>query len=299
MKFKNTYFFLCLLGIVTFAFKKETNTDSNAAKIELGHYLFFEKKLSANGTKSCSSCHDPKFAFSDGYRKPLGIYADELPHNTPSLLNVAQFHTLNWANPTLHDLETQMLRPLFNQQPIEMGNTLANEGVLLELSKNKMYNELYSKVFGKEDNPFTWKNTIAAIAAYIRTLTSQNAKYDEVLAHKSQFTDSEAEGKSLFFSKKAKCSVCHQGVFFTNQKFYKSLINKEKIRTPSLRNVALTAPYMHDGSVATLREALQMCQKYRSCQTFSDDEQYKLLLFLDTLTDSTIFKNPLFQEIKH
>ena len=292
------YLFFILLICITSAFdlnKKNTNIDTS--KVELGHYLFFEKALSKTGTKSCSSCHDPKFAFSDGYRKPLGIYADELPHNTPSLLNVVEYRSLNWANPELHDFEQQMLRPLFGMQPIEMGNNIKDTALFLLLHEQGLYEKLYSSAFPNDKNAFNWKNTITAIAEYVKKLQSKNSTYDRFLAQKTIFSQEQKDGYDLFFSKKTKCFTCHKTDFFSDSKFYKiSKSGEEKIRTPSLRNVALTSPYLHDGSVATLSEVVDICQKYKGKKKLTTLENVAIVNFLYTLTDSTIFKNPLFQD---
>ena len=292
------FFILSILICIVYAFKIEEKKTSNIeAKIELGHYLFFEKALSKTGSKSCSSCHDPKFAFTDGYRKSLGIYADELPHNTPSLLNAVEYGSLNWENPELHDFEKQMLRPLFGVQPIEMGNNLNDTSSLIYFSKQNLYKKLYSDAFLNEKNPFTWQNTISAIAEYVKNLSSKNAPYDYFLDKKIIFSVEQKYGYGLFFSKKIKCYTCHKSNFFSDSKFYKTnTITDKKIRTPSLRNVALTSPYFHDGSVATLSEAVEICQKYKGKKKLTTLQKTAIVNFLYTLTDSTIFKNPLFQD---
>ena len=293
---KHFFIFFILISII-FAFRTEEAVNTDAAKIELGHYLFFEKGLSKTGTKSCSSCHDPKFAFSDGYRKPLGIYADELPHNTPSLLNASEYRSLNWANPDLHDFEKQMLRPLFSKQIVEMGNTLSDTSFFIKISKNNFYKKLYFSAFTNLENPLNWQNTISAIAAYVKNLRSKNALYDNFLAKKRTLSAAQKEGCDLFFSKKTKCYTCHKSDFFSNSKFYKTpVLSNEKIRVPSLRNVALTMPYMHDGSVATLSEAVEICQTYKGKKKLSEKEKINIVNFLYTLTDSTIFTNPFFQD---
>ncbi len=289
---------LSLLLSVMFAFQsKEKSNNTDIAKIKLGHYLFFEKRLSKTASKSCSSCHDPKFAFSDGYRKPLGIYADELPHNTPSLVNAVEYKSLNWANPDLHDFKAQMLRPLFGQQPVEMGNSPSDSSVLQQFSDDILYQKLYQNAFSDEKNIFNWQNTITAIAEYVKNLKSKNSLYDDFLVKKTILLPLQKEGYDLFFSKKTKCYACHKGDFFSDSKFYKTNeISKEKIRTPSLRNVALTSPYMHDGSVATITEAVDICQKYKGKKKLTTLQKAAIVNFLYTLTDSTIVKNSFFND---
>jgi cytochrome c peroxidase len=285
------------------SFQVDNGKIKEVSKIRLGHYLFFEKKLSADGSKSCSSCHDPQFAFTDGYRRPLGIYADELAHNTPTLINVGAYRRLNWANPTLKTLEIQMLRPLFGKSPIEMGNDEGNTLPLQQLSSDSLYHFLYRDAFG--ENPFTWQNTIAAISAYLQTLNSYGACYDDFLQRKYDFGEAEKAGYALFFSKKINCARCHKGLLFTDEKYHVSAIKTNskgvfevtkkrrdlyKFRTPTLRNVALTAPYMHDGSIGSLSAAVAHCATYNSAKKLKSNELYPLVAFLNTLTDSTIFK---------
>jgi cytochrome c peroxidase len=291
---------LLLLICIVYAFqleKKSISIDISVAKIELGHYLFFEKRLSKTLSKSCSSCHDPKFAFTDGYRKPLGVYADELAHNAPSLINAMEYKSLNWANPELHDFEKQMLRPLFGKRPVEMGNDENDISMLKQFSDDTLYQRLYRNAFSEKKDIFTWQNTIIAIAEYVKTLRSKNALYDNFLAQKTRWLPLQKDGYNLFFSTKTKCYTCHKGDFFSDSKFYKiNKISKEKIRTPSLRNVALTSPYMHDGSVATLTEAVDICQQYKSKKKLTTLQKTAIVNFLYTLTDSTISKNPLFND---
>lgn len=279
-----------------FAFQSKEN-NATIAKIKLGHYLFFEKKLSKTLSKSCSSCHDPKFAFSDGYRKSLGIYADELAHNTPSLINAIEYKSLNWANPELHDFEKQMLRPLFGKQPVEMGNDENDISILQQFSNDILYKELYKNAFPDEKNIFNWQNTITAIAEYVKNLKSKNSLYDDFLVKKTILLPLQKEGYDLFFSKKTKCYTCHKGNFFSDSKFYATdNVKAKKARTPSLRNVALTSPYMHDGSVATITEAVDICQKYKGKKKLTTLQKTAIVNFLYTLTDSTIVKNPFFND---
>ena len=287
-------FLLCIV----YAFQsKEKSSNSDIAKINLGHYLFFEKRLSKTSSKSCSSCHDPNFAFSDGYRKSLGIYADELPHNTPSLINAIEYQSLNWANPDLHDFEQQMYRPLFGKQPIEMGNDENDISILQQFSNDILYNELYKNAIPDEENIFTWQNTIAAIAEYVKNLRSKNSPYDSFLVKKTVFLPVQKEGYNLFFSTKTECSTCHKGDFFSDSKFYATdKVKAKKVRTPSLRNVALTSPYMHDGSVATITEAIDICQKYKGKKKLTTLQKTAIVNFLYTLTDSTILKNSFFND---
>jgi cytochrome c peroxidase len=286
-------------------------------EILLGRQLFFDKSLSANGTKSCASCHHPALSFTDGYRKTLGIKADIAMRNTPSLLNMKDNHFFNWADSSLHSIEQQMEGPLFGQHPVEMGMHFQDEA--------------------------TQQKSIKAIAVFIRFIVSYQSAYDLHLQTKTAMDSLAMQGKQLFFSDALKCAQCHGGENFNqpleeadqfaNIGLYnfanaKSIIDSGlafvthhandvgKMRIPSLRNVALTAPYMHDGSVATLKEVIThyarggrkldygeiqgdgLLQKNKNTKIagfkITEQETNTLIRFLETLTDTSILHDPLY-----
>ncbi len=287
------------------------------AEILLGKQLFFDKSLSANGTKSCASCHNPQLSFTDGYRKTLGIKADIALRNTPSLLNMKDNHFFNWADSSLHSVVQQMEGPLFGQHPVEMGMRFQNE-----VDKQK---------------------SIKAIAAFVQFIVSNRSTYDLHLQTKKPMDSLAMQGKQLFFSNALKCGQCHAGENFNsplveadrfaNIGLYnfapaKSAIDSGlafvthnandvgKVRIPSLRNVALTAPYMHDGSAATLKEVIAhyarggrqldygeipgdgALQKNKHAKItgfhINAQETNALIRFLETLTDTSILQDPLY-----
>lgn len=311
----------------------------------LGHYLFFETALSANNTKSCASCHAPQFAFTDGYKRSLGIEADIHPRNAQGLINVANFTKLNWANPDISTLEEQIVHPLFNVVPLEMGAKKEENTIPNRLKNKQLYQSLFKKAFPKEANPYTWENIVSAIAAYCRTLKSMQAPYDKYKAGDTNAISTAAKrGEKLFFSRKTKCMACHTpplfssaddtSEIFANVGLYENypkndngvyeVTHKEgdkgKFRIPSLRNLVFTSPYMHDGSMKSLREIIDMYarggrkidygewqgdgakhpNRDRRVQGFDISEQEKddILAFLLCLTDSTILTNPQFQDPK-
>jgi cytochrome c peroxidase len=340
---------------VTFLLSCALNFSGNAPTpplsplAELGHHLFFDTKLSANNTKSCSSCHAPQFAFTDGYKKSLGLFADVQKHNSPTIINAKFYKTFNWATPETHTFEKQMERPLFGTEILEMGCNKSEDKIPNLLKSEKLYQDLFSKAFPIEKNPFQWENIMQAIAEYERNLTSFNSPYDKDRAgDKNALSESAKRGERLFFSHTLQCMTCHRPPHFTlaaieddssiyaniglynvdNQGSYPKrdeglyevthkITDKGKFKIPTLRNLAFTAPYMHDGSVATLKEVLDIYENGGRKINFGDykgngkenpykeerihgfalskNEKNDLLAFLLSLSDSSILKNPIFE----
>jgi cytochrome c peroxidase len=282
--------------------------------VALGHAFFFDPRLSANATKACASCHAPQFAFTDGYRKSSGIYADETQRNAPTLLNTRFLAALTWANPLITSYEQQIQKPLFSQDPPEMGVHFMDLEVLQRFQNDTFYATLYQRAFPKKNiQQLDFQQIITPISEYERQLVSFGSRYDNFLEapKKYPFSALELEGKTLFFST-LHCADCHK-LFSEKESQNKTQIvdyqvsefssaqdlglyeanrnteDKGKFRVPTLRNIALTAPYMHDGSVERLDFALQ-----HHTSALSAKDKKALYAFLQTLTDSTIFSNPLF-----
>lgn len=329
----------------------------SADKVELGRYLFYDKRLSVNGQTSCSSCHEQRFAFTDALPRSIGATGELHPRSSLSLVNVAYLPTLNWANPAVTRLEDQLLTPLFGEHPIEMGLTDSKfKDVQLTLSQDARYQQMFAKAF---DRPFTAPSDYGlveisqAIASFERSIISADSKYDRSLRGLDSLSASEQRGKQLFFSEKAECFHCHGSFNFNdqvvttttrvlntpfhntglynigdgnypedNQGLYDVTANTEdkgKFRAPSLRNVAVTAPYNHDGSTATLEEVvmnyanggrvielpLDKAGDGRKNPNKSDlivkidlspSEQADLVSFLRTLTDETVLTDPKYAD---
>lgn len=323
-----------------------------AAKVDLGRHLFYEKRLSGNGTQACSSCHFQEKAFTDGLPVSKGSTGESTPRNAQSLGNVVYSPTLTWANPSLVKLERQMEVPLFSENVVEMGVNDSNKAAVLQrLADFSLYPPKFAAAFPGESDPINWSNITKAIAAFERTLISGNSRYDQFLAGKTVLTEAEHRGKVLFFGDKARCSACHGSFNFNDQLVQASSVVVDKpfhniglynvdglgaypepnrgvlelsglpkdmgaFRTPSLRNVEVTAPYMHDGSVATLEEVLDILAaggrnmavgvhagdgrlnpfKSPLITRLDLDAQDKadLLAFLKTLTDQEFLRNPQF-----
>lgn len=355
-KIRPVLLFLILTGFVALVLFKLKN-DKAGNKVaendlaETGRYLFFDTRLSFNNTKSCASCHDPKFAFSDGYRRSITANGDIVLHNAPSLINSAALFYFDWANPAINSLEKQHERPLYGEHPVELGVKGNENEILGLLKKDKLYQDLFFKIFPSQKDPFIFSNLISAIAAYVRTLKSSQSAYDSyVNGNEKALSESAKRGKELFSSSRLKCISCHVPPDFTlasvtrntDSIYYNTgLYNVEnlnqypvydsglsmvsgkqkdngKFKTPSLRNVAITAPYMHDGSVNTLEEVIaiyanggrnisissgpdwgdgrfhQNKDKRISGFSLNQDEEQDLINFLYALTDSTISANPHF-----
>ncbi len=239
-----------------------------AEKIALGKQLFFDKRLSADGTIACASCHDPKFGFSDGRPGSLGIKGQRGGRNAPTAIN-RLFSADQFWDGRAKSLEEQALGPI--QNPIEMGNTL--EAVVKTLNGMPGYREKFQKVFGTE---VTADGIAKAIAAFERTLLSGNSPFDRFQAGDTKALSAAARRGFELFRGEANCVRCHAGFNFTDESYHNigvgmdrpdpdlgryNVTNREEhkggFKTPTLRHIALTAPYMHDGSLRTLEEVIE------------------------------------------
>lgn len=283
----------------------------NEARIELGKALFYDPILSIDSSLSCASCHRPNLAFADSTATTPGVFQRPGTRNVPSLFNLAyQPHYLREAS--LPTLEMQILVPI--QEHNEFAHNIVDIG--LALTKIPYYDSLSRLAYGQEPGPYS---ITRSIAAFERTLISANSAYDQ--ARRGQRTRSTAEenGYQLFLSDKLNCSKCHSEPFFTNFqpennglylsyqdpgrfRFTKLKEDSGSFKIPSLRNVALTPPYMHDGSIRTLSEVIDFYagggannpNKNPLITGFSLSPQEKsdLIIFLESLSDSSFVKNP-------
>ncbi|MEN3175896.1 cytochrome c peroxidase [Gluconobacter sp. OJA] len=260
------------------------NISPTGAKIELGHRLFYDADLSRDGSMSCATCHEQRHAFSDGNPTHPGVTDEDGIRNVPPLANVGQFHTLTWINQHVITLEDQFFIPLSGHHPVEMGMTDMPE-LARRLSANPCYRVLFSKAFPEKNIPIDSRSVAQAVSAFERELISDKSPWDLRL---SGTTQSQTNGKKIFFGK-GKCSSCHQPPLFTDQEFHTlSTSYSEPIRTPSLRNVEVTAPYLHDGSAPTLRDAILAHPKGT---LLSQNELIDLAAFLKLLTDQNFLSD--------
>ncbi|MDX2171305.1 MAG: di-heme enzyme [Deltaproteobacteria bacterium] len=324
-----------------------------AEKIGLGRRLFYDPRLSGNQTQSCATCHQQARAFTDAKAVPTGSTGDRLPRNSQGLSNVAYFSTMTWGNNVLLELEQQIHVPLGSDNPVELGVLDGNrEEVLARFADDPTYRRLFADAFPGSEPLVTLNKVVFALASFCRTLISGDSPYDRYyLGDQTALTAQQVHGLRLFNSEQFECFHCHSGVNFTisyrdanstpgtitypffnnglyniggdgsyppgNQGIYELTLDpfdKGLFRPQSLRNVALTAPYMHDGSIATLREVVQHYVrggrliesgpyagdgrlsplKSGLVRPFSatDEEIDAVVAFLESLTDDTFTSNP-------
>jgi cytochrome c peroxidase len=258
-------------------------------KIHLGKQLYFDKRLSKDDTVSCASCHDPKFGFSNGERFATGVGGAKGGRSAPSVINSAYYRQQFWDGRAA-SLEEQALGPIAN--PIEMA--LPIEDAVAKLNRINGYKTSFQKVFGTD---VTADGIAKAIAAYERTVISGNAPYDRFKAgDKSALSEAAQRGMKLFFGK-ANCSACHGGTNFSDSGYHNIGIGMDAkepdpgrfaisklsgdtgaFKTPTLREIARTAPYMHDGSLATLEDVVDHYDKGGIQNEYLDEEMFELRL---------------------
>jgi cytochrome c peroxidase len=242
----------------------------SAAKVALGRRLFFDPRLSMTGTVSCASCHNPARAYTDGRPRALGALGEELPRGAMSLTNVVYNASFGWTARRVASLEAQMRQPLFNQHPVEMGLAGREADVTALLGADERYTAAFRRAFPRAADPVSLDNAIRAIASFERTLISGNSAFDRYVfrGEHAALSEPAKRGLGLFYSKRLGCANCHGGFNFTGTwterdrpvapaAFARDGRAGPAVRVPTLRNVALTAPYMHDGRYATLEEVIR------------------------------------------
>ncbi len=326
------------------------NNPMSEAKFQLGRRLFYDTRLSGNGSKACASCHLQKLAFTDGKAFSSGATGQLTLRSAMPLANAVYHPTLTWGNPSLTSLEQQMEVPLFATDPVEMGvNDSNRETVLQRLRDDTDYVSRFKESFPQQSQPITFENVIKSIATFQRGILSGNSRFDRYQRGETILTPAERRGLDLFNSEKAECFHCHAGFNFNDQVVYTGLKFIEKpfhntglynlggtgafpipnrgvyevtknptdmgaFRAQSLRNVAVTAPYMHDGSIATLEEVLDFYAdggrnitegayagdgRYNPFKSelitlidLNAQEKADIVAFLKTLTDDSLLTNP-------
>lgn len=282
------------------------NNVPNRLRVQLGEKLFFDRNLSLDSTVSCSSCHLPERAFTDGLALSPGIQGRLGKRNTPSILNAAYLDLIN-KDGGVKNLDLQALVPIEDEN--EMGIPILH--LATRLSKDPEYVNQAQAAYEQPPNPFV---ITRALASFVRTLYSGDSPYDRyVRGDSAALSPAAQQGKSLFESEHLNCTACHSGFNFTNNAFennglytdYRDIgralitlnpADTGKFRVPSLRNVGVTAPYMHDGSLVTLEDVIdhyeKAGQKATALQsdkirafTLSVDERKALIAFLNSLTD--------------
>ena len=322
-------------------------------KVELGRHLFYDERLSADLSMSCATCHQQHLAFTDGLARPVGLTGQVHPRSSMSLANVAYAATLNWANPLTLELERQALGPLLGTLPIvELGMEGREQELLTRLRADPELLTRFAAAFPTDPELVTLTQITRALASFQRTLISGDSPYDRARhgGDASAMSDSAKRGEALFFSERLECFHCHEGFNFsastftarspgrTAAFFNTGLYNLDgagaypasdpgvievtddprdmgRFKPPTLRNIAITGPYMHDGSIATLEEVLvsHYGRAGRKLEggpdagdgatsplkngfvvgfTLTDAERADVLAFLESLTDETFLTDP-------
>lgn len=302
-------------------------------RVALGRHLFFDGRLSGPGYMSCGTCHQPEHGFSDGRPVAIGVTGQRHTRNTPGLANVGYFTVLNWADPEVTTLEAQSLAPLFGHNPIEMMADGRRQEILRRFQDDTAYRRLFAAAFPDRGEAVDFVSIRQALAAFQRSLISAGSAYDRFVADPDAgaLTPTAERGRALFLSDRLACAACHPPPLFTdaatvaapfhNTGLYnldgagglpareRGLIDRTgapsdmgRFRTPSLRNVAVTAPYMHDGSLPTLAAVIDhYAAGGQAARTgapsplrspliagfsLTDGERNDLIAFLEALTDT-------------
>ena len=303
------------------AFQEPEDNPATTAGVDLGRRLFYDPILSADSTQSCGSCHNQAHGFTDnGLQFSTGIDGIQGDKNSMQIINLLWSEAFFWdgRQPTL---EIQALDPVTN--PIEMHDTWPN--VVDKLSRHDTYPGLFQKAFGS--STITKELAAKAISQFERSLISGDTRYHRYLYGRpdGELTDSELRGMVLFFGEKAECFHCHVDVEFTDHSFRNNGLESSfppehqglgavtgdefdygKFKTPTLINIAFTAPYMHDGRFQTLEEVVDHYSSGVKLSptldplirpggfALSDDEKADLVAFMKTLTDEDFLTNPAF-----
>jgi cytochrome c peroxidase len=320
---------------------------------ELGRHLFYDTRLSANETEACATCHVQALAFTDGLVRSLGSTGETHPRNSQTLTNVAYNATLTWAHAGLTTLERQIVISIFGETPLELAVSGHDAEVLERFRTTAPYPALFAAAYPDEADPVSWDTVVRALASFSRTLISGDSPFDRAAygGQTDALSPAALRGADLFFSERLECHHCHGGFNFTLSTTHETqgvieapfhntgLYNLDgqgayppgnaglfeitgrpedmgRFRAPTLRNVAVTAPYMHDGSMATLDEVIRFYEaggrvivegphagdgrtsplksSFVNGFTLSDGDRADLIAFLESLTDEGFLTDPRF-----
>lgn len=287
------------------------------ARWNLGKRLFYDPIMSVDNSISCASCHKSELAFSDDVGFSLGVEERLGTRNAPILANVG-YHPYFTREGGVPTLEMQILVPIQEHNEFDFNIVLLAE----RLKADSSYVEMSLEAYGREPDAFT---ITRSLACFERSLISGYSRYDHYESHddRDALTQSELNGMKLFFSDKTNCSQCHSGSNFTNYAFENNGLYQEysdvgrfrfsgdagdvaRFKVPSLRNVELTAPYMHDGSISSLTEVVEHYDSGGKSHPHKNPlikslgltakEKGELILFLESLTDQSFIQNPRFKQ---
>lgn len=327
----------------------------SAEKVELGRYLFYDVRLSGNETQSCGSCHKQELAFTDGLAHAEGSTGDIHRRSSMGLSNIGYASGLTWASLSVRTLEDQALLPLFGEDPVELGMAGQEETLMARLADDPDYPAMFAAAFPEESEPINLDTMLKAIGAFERTLITGDSPYDQFWyqGDTTALSDAARRGMALFNSEDLECFHCHSGfsftdsvksttttfdeLFFHNTGLYNidgagaypeidrgiydlTLVATDmgRFRAPTLRNIAVTAPYMHDGSIATLAEVIDHYaaggrtitegeyagvgsenpykSEFITGFELTEDQKADLIAFLESLTDEAFLTNPAFSD---
>lgn len=321
-------------------------------KVELGRHLFYDTRLSVNGNQSCATCHRQNRAFGDDVPKSTGATGERGIRKSMAIVNVVYTGTLTWSNPETR-LEKQALVPMFGTHPTELGLHKDNR-FLKELAEDPTYKKLFRAAYPSQPKPVTLDNVTKALASFQRTLISGNSAYDRYRfqGDEKAISDLAKKGEQLFFGRKLGCGRCHggfnfsdstitarnpEGASFHNTGLYNvkgptsypapnvglfehtmSKFDVGMFKAPTLRNIALHPPYMHDGSVPTLDAVLDHYaaggrtiksgpyagvgkdnpnkDPFLNGFEITKEERSAVIAFLNSLTDREFMTNPAFSD---
>jgi len=312
------------------------NNPMTEEKFQLGRHLFYDTRMSANGNIACASCHHQDKAFTDGRSNPIGTYGETHPRNAQTLGNTGWYSTLNWGNPVTLTLERQVRIPMFGDTPFEHGLEEHNQQKILQtLVADPVYQQLFRAAFPGQQSGWNYVNHVTpALATFIRGMTSFNAPWDHyLLGDTGALSAQQQRGLALFSSDRLHCSQCHIADHFLSDSHVSQKDGSYSVgfhnnaavaayeypntgkfeatgdaadlglfRTPGLRNIALTAPYMHDGSQPDLRGVILTYAAGGKSNpdnkdplitgfNISDDEVTDLIAFLCSFTDNEFIAN--------
>jgi cytochrome c peroxidase len=295
----------------------------SAEKVRLGRLLFYDRRLSVTGKYACASCHEQLRAFTDGRARAVGAMGDLHPRSTMSLGNVAYNAAFTWIDAGFASLESQALQPLLNQAPVEMGLKGREVAVLAELAADATYRDLFARSFPDDPAPISVINVTRALASFERTLISGRSAFDRYVFDddRAALDVSARRGMAFFYGERFGCARCHSGIAFSGPIVHAGQPTAEpafvdtgegRFRVPTLRNAAVTAPYMHDGRFVSLADVIDDYAAGRPhapraasahvpprdprLQGFaiSAAEKADLLAFLESLTDRDFLTDPRF-----
>ena len=308
---KNTDYFIIPKGWPKPVYNFSRNKLSEK-KIEIGRRLFYDPRLSRNSTISCASCHSPYNAFAHtDHALSHGIHDSIGKRNAPALMNLAWQPSFMWDG-AVHQLDAQALAPIHH--PGEMDESITR--VTEKIRRSKTYQKLFFQAYG--DSAITGERVLKTLSQFMLTLVSAESKYDSVMRVEKKFTAQEEKGFLIFIKH---CSTCHSPPLFSNYAFENNGIlpdtklkdagrmnithnTKDSLsfKVPTLRNIAFTAPYMHDGRFQSLSEVIQhytshqknnlLSKKLSSPIVLSAKEKVDLIAFLLTLNDKKFLFNP-------